>query len=92
MPSPIATANAIKARALTLPLQRILDAELAAGNFVADVSSWPPSCTVLVILGRSFMTSAFTSAEVTFHEINDPHYWKAEYRFKGGVETLACRF
>lgn len=77
---------------MVAPLQQILEAELKAGNFVAEVSTWPPKCMLLVILGRSFMTERERSPDVTFHEINDTHYWKAEYRYQNGTETLACRF
>lgn len=73
-------------------LQSILEAELMAGNTVVEVSCWPPKCTLLVILGHEFKTTVHVSDNVTFHEINDPHYWKAEYRYGGGTEVLACKF
>jgi len=74
------------------PLQAILDAELAGGNEVAEVSAWPPKCQLLVILRHPFQTSYAGSEEVEFASINDTHYWKAEYRYKGGLQTLACGF
>ena len=77
---------------MAAPLQQILEAEIKAGNFVAEVSAWPPKCTLLVILGRSFITKRERSPDVTFHEINDTYYWKAEYRYQDGTETLACKF
>lgn len=77
---------------MALQLQVILDAELAAGNYIAEVSAWPPKCSLLVILGRKFRTKPILTADVTLHEINDPHYWKAEYRYLGGVQSLACKF
>lgn len=81
-----------KIPAMAVPLQQILEAELKAGNFVVEVSAWPPKCMLLVILGRSFMTKGERTADVTFHEISAPHYWKAEYRYLDGAQTLACRF
>lgn len=74
------------------PLQAILDAELEAGNTIVEVSAWLPKCRLIVILGHQFGTRPRDSAGVTFHQINDPHYWKAEYRYDDGSEVLACRF
>jgi hypothetical protein len=74
------------------PLQAILTAELASGNEVGEVSAWPPKCQLLVILRHPFQRSYATSEEVEFASINDSHYWKAEYRYKNGVQTLACGF
>jgi hypothetical protein len=77
---------------LAAPLQAILDAELSAGNEVVEASSWPPKCELIVILRHPFRRAHATSEDVEFAEINDPHYWKAEYRYNGGMHTLACRF
>ena len=77
---------------MAAPLQKILEAELAAGNEVKEVSSWPPKCALLVILRRPFSQAYAQNSDVEFAAINDTHYWKAEYRYKGGVQTLACGF
>lgn len=77
---------------MAAPLQRILDAELAAGNEVTEVSAWPPKCALLVILRRPFSQTYAEDNNVEFSETNDSHYWKAEYQFKGGLQTLACGF
>jgi hypothetical protein len=74
------------------PLQSILDAELARGNEVVDVSDWPPKCHLLVILKMPFQRSYLPLVDVEYQDINDTHYWKAEYRYKGGLQCLACRF
>ena len=74
------------------PLQVILEAELAAGNSIAEISSWPPKCGLLVILRRAFAQAYELSPDVEFAEINDTHYWKSEYRYKGGAQALACGF
>jgi hypothetical protein len=76
------------------PLQEILEAELVAGNTIAEVSSWPPKCGLLVILRRPFARAYELTPDLEFAEINDTHYWKSEYRYKGGVQVqaLACRF
>jgi hypothetical protein len=73
------------------PLEKILSEELAAGNAIAEVSEWPPKCQLLVILRYPFRRKYGTSEDVTFAKINDPHYWLAEYRYQGGLQTLACR-
>ena len=77
---------------MAVPLQAILEAELAAGNAVAEISSWPPQCELLVILRHSFRSAPIQPAEVAFAEVNDGHYWRSEYRYKGGVQVLACGF
>jgi hypothetical protein len=77
---------------LAPPLQAILDAELCSGNEVVEASDWLPKCELLVILRHPFRRAYATSTSVKFVEINDPHYWKAEYRYNGGMHTLACKF
>jgi hypothetical protein len=90
MDSPTA-ARSICPPSMASPLQAILDAELAAGNEVAEVTAWPPKCQLLVILREPFRRSYTMSEGVEFAEINDGHYWKSEYRYNGGMHTLACR-
>jgi hypothetical protein len=76
---------------MAVPLQRLLDAELQAGNRIVEVSSWPPKCKLLVILEHRFRNVETVSSGVTFHELHGPHYWRAEYRYDDGAEVLACR-
>ena len=76
------------------PLQRFLEAELSAGNRVVDGGplQWG-SLKRLVILGSPFLTRAWENdATLTFREINDPHYWKAEVEDAAAGEMVACRF
>jgi hypothetical protein len=77
---------------LVQPLKSILDAELAAGNTIAEVADWPPKCSLLIILRRPFHQRYAETADVEYADINDRHYWKAEYRYKGGQQCLACGF
>jgi hypothetical protein len=77
---------------LVSPLKAILDSELDARNRVVEVTSWPPKCELLVILENEFQRSHCMGQEVEYAQINDPHYWLAEYRYQGGVQTLACKF
>ena len=72
-------------------LNDILEAELAAGNPIVENSAWPPQCKKLIILGNKFRRR-YQDHNLTFAEINDPHYWLAEYRTKDGSEVLACKF
>lgn len=77
---------------MVAPLQRILDAELARGNMVAEVSAWPPKCRLLVLLKHPFHTRYEVPPEIEYSSLVGPHYWKSEYRFNGGEEVLACGF
>lgn len=77
------------------PLQRFLEAELAAGNKIVDGSSSPGwgQLTRLVILDQPFRSKGWEGeAQLAFREINDPHYWKAEVEDVGTAELVACRF
>jgi hypothetical protein len=77
---------------LAAPLRVILDAELARGNVIDEVSDWPPQCELLVILRRPFAMAYPTGPGVEFTAIEDRHYWKSEYNLDGGRQTLACGF
>jgi len=77
---------------LVAALQSILDAELAAGNEIRDVGAGLPKCEVLIVLRKPFCRSYALAPPLEFVEINDPHYWKAEYQYDGGRQTLACGF
>ena len=59
----------------------IFDAEMAAGNEVAELrTGWPDVDSVFVRLRQFFLTGRRdVPADVTFTELNDPHWWKAEY-------------
>lgn len=79
----------------TGPLQLILQAELGRGNRIREASEWPPNCRMLVLLDRPFQRKHPLAPGVSFEKTNDPHYWKAEYRFEvapGVWECLACGF
>ena len=76
---------------MAAPLQRLLDAEIRAGNRIAEVSSWPPKCRLLVILEHRFKTEERVPAGITFQKLHNPHSWHVEYRYEGGTEVLACK-
>jgi hypothetical protein len=76
-------------------LQDILAAELAVGNTVQEDwrGDWPESGCRLVLLKMPFRTRIRRDIPgVTFRNVNDPHYWKAEYRDESLREYLACGF
>ncbi|HLU40546.1 MAG TPA: GNAT family N-acetyltransferase [Planctomycetota bacterium] len=61
-------------------LKAIVDAELAAGNEVVETSTdWPEPGSILVRLRRPFCVAHGTPEGVRYAELNDPHWWKAEY-------------
>ena len=72
-------------------LDALLRTELAMGNLVAEVTAWPPRCERLIILQYRFSQRPI-GLHLLYHEINDPHYWFAEYEGENGGEVLACRF
>lgn len=77
------------------PLQAILQAELGSGNRIREASEWPPLCRMFVLLDRPFRRRYPLPAGALFEKTDDPHYWKAEYRFEvepGRWECLACGF
>ena len=75
--------------AMVAPLQAIIDAELAAGNEISEIGADGP-CELLVILRGPFHKNYLPLPDVEFVTINGgPQGWKAEYRYKGGLQTLA---
>ena len=72
----------------------MLDAELAAGNRVADRGPSPHHPQgVLVLLAADFKNRPrVRPAGVDYVEINDPHWWKAEYVHRPSGHVLAARF
>jgi hypothetical protein len=80
---------------LTGTLRDILAAELAAGNTVQEnrKGDWPEGACRFVLLKMPFMTEIRRDIPgVTFMNVNDPHYWKAEYHDESLCEYLACGF
>lgn len=69
----------------------LLEAELAAGNRIAEVSAWLPKCKKFILLEHRFSRN-YDEPSLQFNEVNDPHYWLAEYEASGGEEVLACKF
>ncbi|MFO1498363.1 MAG: GNAT family N-acetyltransferase [Verrucomicrobiota bacterium] len=62
-------------------LRQLLEAELAAGNEIVETGrGWPDPDSVFVRLRSPFRPrSGFLPDGVSYLELNDPHWWKAEY-------------
>jgi hypothetical protein len=78
---------------LCAELQPLLDAELAAGNRIAyhHLNAGPDALAVM--LKKPFKTKpAGLPSSVTHTEVNDPHWWLAEYRCATHRHLLACQF
>ena len=76
-------------------LQAVLMAEIDAGAKIVEGTSAPNWGTLkrLIILDAPFRTSAWEEhGGLTFRDINDPHYWRAEVEDPATHELLACRF
>jgi hypothetical protein len=80
--------------ALDPALKQILEKELANGNVVFETwRGWPKPETICIALGRPFSVPHLSLPEgVEFREVNDPHYWKAEYRHEPSHHMLVCHF
>lgn len=75
-------------------LRGLLDAELAAGNAVAETHrGWNDPTAIVVLLAFPFRAKPETlPSGVVFREVNDPHWWLAEYAHSPTNHLLACRF
>jgi hypothetical protein len=75
--------------ALCPELRTILDAELAAGNSVVETwTGWGH----VVMLKREFLCAhAVDGTRVVYRDVNDPHYWKAQYSVRDVDQIVACR-
>lgn len=74
-------------------LREILYSELQQGNTIREISSgWPEPQSVFVLLDRPFISEYQITHPIEFREINDRHYWKAEYFDKEQKHLLACGF
>ena len=79
---------------LSPELRSILESEVALGNEVVETSdSWPGESSVFVMLRRPFMRGySGLPSFVVFRDIDDRHYWKAEFVDVRFEHILACRF
>ena len=74
-------------------LKNILEAELAAGNEIDETLCGWPCGGLCIALKKPFLTPIQRNlADVVFSNINDPHYWKADYTDKALNQMLICGF
>jgi hypothetical protein len=75
-------------------LRPILEKEMARGNVVFETwRGWPKPETVCVAFTRPFAEPSLPlPRHVVFREVNDPHYWKAEYWHEPSHHMLVCHF
>jgi hypothetical protein len=79
-------------------LKTILEMELKAGNKIVETyeskdSKFPMPNATMIFLGQSFITPIQENLpNIEFRNINDPHYWKAEYFDKENIQFLCCGF
>lgn len=79
---------------LPTPLRAILDAEIARRNYVSETwEGWPENGTG-VLLARSFGADYPLKDGLRYVDVNDRHYWCAEYDLDhdGRIFILACGF
>lgn len=79
-------------------LKDILELELAAGNKVVETyeskdSAFPMPNATMIFLEKPFKTPIQKDVgKIEYRDINDPHYWKAEYFDEENRQFLCCKF
>jgi hypothetical protein len=79
--------------ALCPELRTFLNAELAVGNRVVETSmGWPKPQSVFIMLAEPFKAKpAAIPGNIIFNDVNDSHWWKADYYHEASGHVLACR-
>ncbi len=73
-------------------LKSILEEELKMGNeFFETSKGWPEENSIMIILKKPFLNT-YELDHVNYKDVNDPHYWKAEYFDILSKHVLACKF
>ena len=76
-------------------MKQILNAEIKAGNEIIETSLGGFSETsnnhIFVFLRYPFK-GQYDISGICYREINDPHYWKAEYDDDINHQTIACNY
>ena len=76
-------------------LEKILYNELKAGNEIREISvgGFGDEKHLYIFLNKTFITKIVKNYNnIKYIEINDPHYWKAEYTDIKNKQTIACPF
>ena len=76
-------------------LKEILQLELMSGNKIAETyeGDWPYPNSIMIFLEKPFITPIQRDLkDINFRNVNDPHYWKAEYVDLKNKMWLCCKF
>ena len=75
-------------------LRELLAAELAANNLVVECRAglYAPDAVLILLSGPFRTTPSSLPAGVEYREVNDPHWWKAEYFHGPTKHCVACRY
>ncbi|MES2395993.1 MAG: hypothetical protein V4549_08325 [Bacteroidota bacterium] len=73
-------------------LKIILNAEVKLGNEIVETSKgWPKEETIIIFLKFPFLDN-YKVDNIDYRNVDDRHYWKAEYFDKSTNHILACKF
>ncbi len=73
-------------------LKIILSSEIKYGNEIVETSKgWPDNDSIIIFLKKPFLKT-YQAKNVEYRDVNDRHYWKAEYMDKSVNHILACKF
>jgi len=74
-------------------LKSILNTEIGLGNEINETGDgWPCKGGISIFMKRPFIQRYHLFPGIEYRELNDPHYWKAEYFDKSANHLLACPF
>lgn len=76
-------------------LRLILYKELKKGNEIVETyrGDWPNKDTLMIFLAKSFLIPIKRDIEgITYSDIDDHHFWKAQYYDEKNNQFLICRF
>ncbi|MEE0866362.1 MAG: hypothetical protein U0L98_06190 [Clostridia bacterium] len=82
---------------LSFEMKEILEEELKAGNEIVETFQGGFTNTssdhIFIFLKYPFKAKIHNNLKgITYRELNDRHYWKAEYTDENNHQTLACNF
>lgn len=82
---------------LSIEMKEILEKELEAGNEIVETSQgiFTNASTehIFIFLKYPFKSKIKNNLNgIVYREINDKHYWKAEYTDEKNHQTSACNF
>lgn len=73
-------------------LTSILIQEIELGNEIVETSKgWSSPDTIIIFLKKPFI-GIYEIDNIEYLNLDDPHYWKAEYFDRSKNHSLACRF